>query len=205
VARDLLASYGFDSPTVLGRTADLIGYQDARYARRYLDVLAGVGNETVREVVARNLYKLMAYKDEYEVARLHLDPALRDQFGPDATVRFMLHPPILRALGMRGKLALASTAGPVFGLLRSMRRVRGTWLDVFGHTSLRRLERSLITEYVEVIGRLADAPEALAVEIAGLPDMIRGYEDIKVEAVRRYRARLGELLADLGRQAQPVR
>jgi indolepyruvate ferredoxin oxidoreductase len=196
-AREILA--GVDSPAALVRTADLIGYQDARYARRYVDVLARVENDAVREVVARQLYKLMAYKDEYEVARLHLDPAVRQQFGPDAKVRFMLHPPLLRALGMRRKLALGRSAGPTFRVLRSMRRVRGSWLDVFGRTALRRLERDLIDEYVTVVGRLAGAPEELALEIAGLPDMVRGYEEIKVESVQRYRARLTELTATLGR------
>jgi indolepyruvate ferredoxin oxidoreductase len=204
-ARQLLAAASIDSPVALTRTADLIGYQDTRYARRYVDVLAGVENEAVREVVARQLYKLMAYKDEYEVARLHLDPAVRQQFGPDAKVRFMLHPPLLRALGMRRKLALGRTAGPAFRVLRSMRRLRGGRLDLFGHTSLRRLERDLITEYVAVVGRLGQAPDELALRIAGLPDLVRGYEEIKVESVRKYRAELAELVAELGRSPQPVR
>ncbi|QUQ63196.1 indolepyruvate ferredoxin oxidoreductase family protein [Kutzneria sp. CA-103260] len=204
-AKEILAAAGIDSATALTRTADLIGYQDSRYARRYVDVLAGVENAAVREVVARQLYKLMAYKDEYEVARLHLDPAVRQQFGPDAKVKVMLHPPLLRAMGMRRKLALGRTAGPAFRVLRSMRRLRGGRLDLFGYAAVRRLERDLITEYVAVVGRLAGAPEELALRIADLPDMVRGYEDIKVESVRKYRAELANLVAELGKRPQPVR
>ena len=203
-ARQILAEAGIDSATALTRAADLIGYQDTRYARRYVDVLTGVESETVREVVARQLYKLMAYKDEYEVARLHLDPAVRRRFGPDAKVKVMLHPPLLRALGMRRKLALGRTAGPAFRVLRSMRRVRGGWLDLFGHTALRRLERELIAEYVAVVERLNGAPEELALRIAALPDLVRGYEEIKVASVRKYRAELAELVAELGKLPQKV-
>jgi indolepyruvate ferredoxin oxidoreductase len=117
----------------------------------------------------------------------------------------MLHPPLLRALGMRRKLALGRTAGPAFRVLRAMRRIRGGWLDLFGHTALRRLERELITEYVAVVERLNGAPEELALRIAALPDLVRGYEEIKVESVRKYRAELAELIAELGRQPEPVR
>jgi indolepyruvate ferredoxin oxidoreductase len=203
-ARQILAEAGIDSATALTRAADLIGYQDTRYARRYVDVLTGVESETVREVVARQLYKLMAYKDEYEVARLHLDPAVRRRLGPDAKVKVMLHPPLLRALGMRRKLALGRTAGPAFRVLRSMRRVRGGWFDLFGHTALRRLERELIAEYVAVVERLNGAPEELALRIAALPDLVRGYEEIKVASVREYRAELAELVTELGKLPHKV-
>jgi indolepyruvate ferredoxin oxidoreductase len=106
---------------------------------------------------------------------------------------------------MRRKLALGRTAGPAFRLLRSMRRLRGGRLDVFGHTALRRLERELIAEYVDVVARLNGAPEELALRIAGLPDLVRGYEEIKLASVRKYRARLAELVAELGKRPQPVR
>jgi indolepyruvate ferredoxin oxidoreductase len=182
-AKEILGVFGIDSATALIRTADLIGYQDTRYARRYAAVLAGVENEAVREVVARQLYKLMAYKDEYEVARLHLDPAVRQQFGPDAKVKVMLHPPLLRAMGMRRKLALGRAAGPAFRVLRSMRRLRGGRLDLFGY----------------------DAGDELALRIAGLPDKVRGYEEIKVESVRGYRAELAELLGQLGKRPVSAR
>jgi Family of unknown function (DUF6537) len=171
-----------ERPRVLGKDllpvdgeldADRIGYQDERYARRYLDVLALVENAAVREVMARKRYKLMAYKDEYEVTRLRLDPALRAQVGPDATVKYMLHPPP-----------------------RAMRKIRGSKLDPFGQTALRRLERDLVDEYVTVVGRLADLPESLALEIAGLPDLVRGYAEIKIASVARYRERMRELLTE---------
>jgi indolepyruvate ferredoxin oxidoreductase len=207
-AREMLAPHGLRGEllriTEL-RVADLIGYQDTNYARRYLDVVAGVArdSEALAEVVAHHLYRLMAYKDEYEVARLHLDPALRQQtgerFGQGAVMRHLLHPPMLRALGMRRKIALGRTARPAFTVLRAMRRLRGTKLDLFGYAHLRRVERELITEYVRVVARLSGGRPELAMEIAALPEMVRGYEDIKLESVDRYRARLTELLGRLER------
>jgi indolepyruvate ferredoxin oxidoreductase len=139
----------------------------------------------------------MAYKDEYEVARLHLDSieqARREaEFGPGAQVRVMLHPPLLRALGMRRKLGLGeSTARPLFATLRAGRRLRGTALDPFGRTSLRRLERALVDEHRmltrRALTRLAPATADAVAEIAGLADMIRGYEQVKLRSVDRYRA-----------------
>ncbi|GAA0641507.1 indolepyruvate ferredoxin oxidoreductase family protein [Kutzneria viridogrisea] len=207
-ARELLAAHALRGEllriTEL-RVADLIGYQDERYARRYLEVVASVAADSVplAEAVARNLYKLMAYKDEYEVARLHLDPELHRQteqrFGRGARAKYLLHPPILRALGMRRKIALGRTARPVFTALRSMRRLRGTRLDVFGYAHLRRVERELVEEYLGVVRRLRGADEALALRIAELPDLVRGYEEIKLDSVRRYRSELGGLLAELDR------
>ena len=148
----------------------------------------------------------MAYKDEYEVARLHLDvveQARRDaEFGPGARPRVMLHPPLLRALGMRRKLGLPeSTARPMFAALRTGRRLRGTALDPFGRTSLRRLERALVDEHRALtrraLAQLRPATADAIAEIAGLADMIRGYEQVKVRSVDRYRAAAAERLAAL--------
>jgi indolepyruvate ferredoxin oxidoreductase len=199
-----------------GRAADLFAYQDAAYARRYVDDVlevlaierrAGVSDRTpVTEAYARSLHKLMAYKDEYEVARLHLDAvqeATRDaEFGPGAKVEVMLHPPLLRSLGLDRKLGVpARAARPLFTGLRAGRRLRGTALDPFGATRLRRLERALIDEHRELTRRAlahlsADNADAVA-EIAGLADMIRGYESIKLQAVERYRAAAAERLRRL--------
>ena len=117
---------------------------------------AHAGHSELAEAVARQLFKLMAYKDEYEVARLHLDAVERAklgaEFGEDARIYFMLHPPLLRALGLKRKLKLGRWFVPAFRLLYRMRRLRGTRLDPFGPAKVRRVERELITEY-EAHGR----------------------------------------------------
>ncbi|WP_163510815.1 indolepyruvate ferredoxin oxidoreductase family protein [Fodinicola acaciae] len=197
------------------RVPDLVAYQNEAYAKSYVDFVErvrqaeeAVGSTELTETVARNLYKLMAYKDEYEVARLSLDPALRQEitarFGPGARHAYKLHPPILRALGMKRKITLGATARPAFSVLKAMRKVRGTPLDVFGYAHVRRVERALIAEYREAVeetlDRLGDG-HVVAVEIAGLPDLVRGYEQIKLANVERYRERLTELRAKLATAA----
>ncbi|TNC26938.1 indolepyruvate ferredoxin oxidoreductase family protein [Amycolatopsis alkalitolerans] len=185
------------------RVPDLTEYQDERYAREYAEFVEQVRRQdpVVAEAVARNLYKLMAYKDEYEVARLSLDPKLTDdieaRFGTGAKVSYRLHPPVLRALGLRRKISLGPWFRPVFRMLRAMRRLRGTKLDAFGYARVRRVERALIGEYRDAVSRaLAAAPGDPAVlELAELPDLIRGYEEIKLANVARYRERQANLLA----------
>jgi indolepyruvate ferredoxin oxidoreductase len=196
------------------RSSDLTAYQDQAYARRYLDAVERVraaeqdktpGSAALTEAVARYLYKLMAYKDEYEVARLSLDPSvgagLEAEFGPGARASWRLHPPVLRALGMKRKIALGPWFVPAFRVLRAMRGVRGTRLDPFGRTRVRVTERELIEEYLglvdHLIGRLSPATAALAVQLASLPDMVRGYEEVKLRNVESYRQSLAELRAQL--------
>ena len=196
------------------RVPELIAYQDARYARTYVDAVAEVARAErerapaasgIAEAAAAGLHKLMAYKDEYEVARLHLDPAFRRsieaELGAGARVTWRLHPPLLRALGMRRKLALGPWFTPVFRLLRGMRRLRGTRLDLFGYAEVRRVERRLIGEYRELLRealeRLTPANHAVVAEIAALPELVRGYEQIKLAGVERFRARAIELRSQL--------
>jgi indolepyruvate ferredoxin oxidoreductase len=199
---------------VTARIPDLIEYQDAGYARRYAELVARVrqaedrtvtGESALSEAVAQFLYKLMAYKDEYEVARLLIDPqaeaVVRAEFGASARVSYRLHPPLLRTLGMKRKLKLGPWARPAFRLLRAGKVVRGTRLDPFGYTQVRRVERELIDEYTGTIdgllGRLSPESHKRAVEIARLPDLVRGYEDIKLANVALYRAQVKELLTEL--------
>jgi indolepyruvate ferredoxin oxidoreductase len=206
---------------VLRRVGELVAYQDAAYATRYATFVEQVrareravlgSTELVTPAVARNLYKLMAYKDEYEVARLSLDPQLeRDlkaQFGDDVRYSFALHPPVLRALGMRRKIALGAWFRPGFRLLYAMRHVRGTGLDPFGRATVRATERALIEEYTAAVtralGRLSPGNSHLAAEIAGLPDLVRGYEDIKLANVAVFRQQLTALENDLRDLADPV-
>jgi indolepyruvate ferredoxin oxidoreductase len=218
VARELAARYAL-SGAVVRRAAELVSYQNAALARRYLGLVAEAGAAEVRmadpassslaDAVGESFFRLLAYKDEYEVARLYLLPefmtALRRAIPEAGGLRIMLHPPVLRALGMRRKLALPSAvAFPAFRVLRTMRRLRGTAFDPFGYTSVRRTERRLARDYETemraALAELSPASHDLAVALARLPQSIRGYEEIKLESVRGYTAARNELLADLGRQ-----
>jgi indolepyruvate ferredoxin oxidoreductase len=186
------------------RLPELIEYQDVAYARRYVDVVRRVvdaerrvapNRTALSEAVARHLFKLMAYKDEYEVARLHLKndlaAALKDEYPDGVTVKYNLHPPLLRAFGWERKIRFGRWFDSVFRALHAMRGVRGGALDVFGWPEVRRVERALIGEYIGLVDKalagLDGASYDKAVKLAGLPDLIRGYEDIKLANVRRFR------------------
>ncbi len=203
------------------RLPELVAYEDRRYAERYVGVLRTVkaaeeerapGHSEIVEAAARHLFKLMAYKDEYEVARLHLDAVeqakLRAEFGEDAKVAFMLHPPLLRAMGLKRKLRLGGWFTPGFRALRRARRLRGTALDPFGRPMVRRVERALPGEYEqllrEALAQLTPENHATVLELAELPDVIRGYEEIKLRGVERFRERAAELRQTLGASA-PLR
>jgi indolepyruvate ferredoxin oxidoreductase len=197
------------------RAADLGGYQDAGYAARYVDDVLAVlaverergapGVTAVTEAYAAAIHKLMAYKDEYEVARLHLDAfeqaRLDDEFGPDARVEILLHPPVLRAMGVKRKLRLGNSARPLLTSLRAGRRLRGTALDPFGRTAIRRLERALIDEHGALVRSalrwLAPDTQDEVAKLAALPDLIRGYEEIKLANVERYRIAAAQALTAL--------
>jgi indolepyruvate ferredoxin oxidoreductase len=194
---------------------ELVAYQDAGYAAGYAaDVQSvaaivqerlGAGGIEIANAYADGLYKLMAYKDEYEVARLHLDVVERArreaEFGADARVKVLLHPPLLRSLGMKRKLRVGRSAMPLFRVLRGSKRLRGTAFDPFGRTEIRRLERALIDEYralvAQALDELAPATAAVVLQIVQLPDMVRGYEQVKLANVERMRERAEELLAQL--------
>jgi indolepyruvate ferredoxin oxidoreductase len=198
------------------RLAELVRYQDLGYAARYLDGVLdvfrserralgpGVDPVVTREV-ARGLHKLMAYKDEYEVARLHLRAAMHRRAGQEFTgrvrIHYHLHPPLLRALGMRRKLRLGRWFEPVLGLLSRMKGLRGTVLDPFGRAEVRRLERSLVSWYAGVVDaamdRIRPGNQALVAELARLPDEIRGYEQIKIDGAARAMARATAMLREL--------
>ena len=209
-----------DLRAVIGRRADeLIAYADRRYAEEFAARVRQIADTErawmrapgdLTESYARNLFKLMAYKDEYEVARLSLDPALHDsiaaQFGAQATVSYHLHPPILRAMGMKKKITLGPWFRPAFRVLYAGRRVRGTRLDLFGRGAVRRTERALPAEYHEAVIRalryLSPGTLPAVLALTGLPDMVRGYEHIKLGNVARYREALASALTGLERQAR---
>ena len=195
------------------------GYQDAAYAARFRaavdavrareSVLPEGQRYEVTRAVARNLAKLMTYKDEYEVARLYADPAfkakLQAQFegepGRDYRVRYYLAPPAFARRDAQGRLqkrAFGAWMGVAFRLLAPMKRVRGTWLDVFGKTAERRMERQLAADYltlaVEFSQTLNAGNREAALALANLPDAIRGYGHVKEKSVDQARARQDVLL-----------
>jgi indolepyruvate ferredoxin oxidoreductase len=198
-----------DAELIEERARELAAYQNSDYANKYRIVMDQVllaekdlapGHTAFSRAVAEYLFKLMAYKDEYEVARLSLDPEttakMAAEFGADARITYLLHPPILKSLGVSRKLRFGSWFRIVFRLLRKMRFIRGTKLDLFGYAAVRKLERNLLQEYRETIFSLLptlnSANYDLAVQIAALPDLIRGYEEIKVNNAQAYRAQLAE-------------
>jgi indolepyruvate ferredoxin oxidoreductase len=196
--------------------SELIAWGGEREATRWLDVLDRV-HETEENIrpgggglvfaVAANLYKLMAYKDEYEVARLMTDEQsiaeARRLAGRNGRIAWRLHPPLLRALGLSRKISFGLWTTPFFSLLARARILRGTVFDPFGYAKLRRMERDLSREYVEmldrILPRLASANLGSAVALAELPDEIRGYEDLKLERIARYRETLTAAEAGFGR------
>jgi len=216
-AHKLIDSVGADSPLdgelrrlLEIRVPSLVAYQNVAYARQYVGFVAQVraaeraavpGQTRLSEAVARYLFKLMAYKDEYEVARLHLtsglDRTLAETFGPAARMHYHLHPPFLRALGWNKKIKLGKWFALAYRVLMRARVLRGTRLDPFGYAAVRQLERALIGEYRELIAQaLTDlSPNSYerAAKLAELPDMIRGYEQVKLRNVQRFREAVREL------------
>jgi indolepyruvate ferredoxin oxidoreductase len=202
------------------RVPELLAHSGAQAARDYVaEVLAvarteqrrGAPGETaVAEGFARNLFKLLAYKDEYEVARLHLLESERErvrrEFGEGAKVKFLLHPPVLRALGMQRKLKLGAWFRVVFRMLAALRVLRGTALDPFRFPEVRRVERALPGEYralmARALERLAPGTHATVARIAELPDLVRGYEDVKLASVQHFREQAAELETELERGPQ---
>jgi indolepyruvate ferredoxin oxidoreductase len=205
--------------------AHLTAYQNAAYARRYAGAVQRArkreaslpgGDETLpfTHAVALSLLKLMAYKDEYEVARLYTDGAfqqrLQQQFEGDYRLEFYMAPPLLsRARDGRPprKLRLGPWMRPAMKLLARARRLRGTALDLFGRTEERRMERALIDAYQaridELLPRLEPANVTLATEIALVPLQMRGYGHVKIANVALARTREAELLHRLDPERHP--
>jgi indolepyruvate ferredoxin oxidoreductase len=191
------------------RAAELIGFQNARIARDYIRAVQHAWDAERRctdrtefsEQVARGLYKFTAYKDEYEVARRLTDPGflaeVADRIPGGTNLTYRLHPPVLRALGRRTKIGFGPRSHLALRLLAIGKRLRGTRFDPFGYARMRRVERALLAHYTDMVTGLADTLTAAgydrAVSAAALPDLVRGYEDVKLAAVETYRDRLREL------------
>ncbi|HJR75104.1 MAG TPA: indolepyruvate ferredoxin oxidoreductase family protein [Luteimonas sp.] len=198
------------------RTTFLTDYQNASYAKRYADFVAKVraaeqakapGSTDLSEAAARYFFKLMAYKDEYEVARLYTSGdfkrKLEQQFDGDYKLHFHLAPPLLAKKDAQGRLQ-KKEFGPwvftAFKLIAKFRGLRGTALDIFGYTDERRGERRLIAEYEKTIGGLLGELDsgnvALAAEIASIPEQIRGYGHVKEAHLHKAKEREAALLAE---------
>ena len=200
---------------IIARRAEfLTAYQDAAYAKRYTDFVARVrdsrgrrrlpGATALTEAVARYYFKLLAIKDEYEVARLYAETdfaaRVAAQFEGDYKLTFHLAPPVFNKPDPATGEATKSVYGPwmmrAFGVLAKLRRFRGTALDVFGRTAERRMERALIGDYetlvAELLATLAPHNHSLAVELAQVPEQIRGYGHVKERHVAAAKAKEGE-------------
>ena len=198
---------------VARRVEFLTGYQNAAYAERYRAFVARVqqqeaalGRTRLTEAVAQGLFKLMAYKDEYEVARLHSDPAflarIDAMFEGDYKLHYHLAPPMTAQRNERGELVkkkYGSGMGRVFRLLARLKGLRGGALDLFGKTEERQTERALIEQYRasidELLATLNADNHAIAVEIARIPQAIKGFGHVKERHLKAARARWDELRA----------
>ena len=209
------------------RAAFLREYQDEAWAERYRRMVERVrtvererapGRGGLAEAVAHNLFRLMSYKDEYEVARLYtsgdFEAGLRRQFEGDFRLRFHLAPPLLsrpdRETGEARKREFGPWVFGAFRLLARMRRLRGTPFDPFGRTEERRMERRLIEEYRETVGEVLDRLDGesheTAISLASVPEMIKGFGHVKrrnVEAARKREAELRAKLRSSGLEPGP--
>lgn len=181
--------------SVARRVADLTTYQNAQVAAEYEAFVGEMAAKApeLEEPVGRYLYKLMAVKDEYEVARMLTSPEfekkVRSAFASVESIGYNLHPPLLRRFGVTKKMQLGAWARPLLKALASLKGLRGTALDFFGYGAHRRLERTLPDWYKDVMRQAValrhsgNAP--IVLELACLPDEIRGYEQIKEESIAR--------------------
>jgi indolepyruvate ferredoxin oxidoreductase len=200
------------------RAEHLVRYQGKRLAKRYRKLVDGVADEGVKEAVAKGYHKLLAYKDEYEVARLHLDTEkkAREEFGGDFTMKFHLAPPILSKTGPDGR-PIKREYGPgmmrMFRVLARLKGLRGTPLDPFARNPERRMERALIAQYeadmAEVLPKLDARTRDAVIALAELPMQIKGFGPVKQANEQKAAKRREELLAviragggDLARAAE---
>ncbi len=214
---------------IIARHKDfLTDYQDASYAQRYLQLVErvqahemaltpeGMTPAGLAETVARSLFKLMAYKDEYEVARLHIDPAfharLREQFEGDFSIKYYLAPPFLPlgrdARGRPRKRQFGPWMLPAYRLLARLKRLRGTPFDPFGYSHDRRMERDLIDWFEKLvgdhIGNVTTQTRMQWKKLFAMPMEIRGYGPVKEEAVARVKSQIEAGLQTIERESAAI-
>ncbi len=224
-ARDKAVPQSFPD-IVAHRRRFLAAYQDEAYAQKYASYVEAIASKArakgfesddFLKAVAAGLAKLMAYKDEYEVARLHADGAFRrkleETFEGDYTVSYNLAPPVFARrdseTGHLIKREFGPWMGSVFSLLKRLKFLRGTAFDIFGRTQERRMEVALIGEYRKAVEAALDHASSgnrdLAIEIARLPEMIRGFGHVKDASVEKARARMTALLEQMRAPPRPSR
>ncbi|MFN3401921.1 MAG: indolepyruvate ferredoxin oxidoreductase family protein, partial [Ferrovibrio sp.] len=230
IARPSVATF---EPKAFAKTTDelladraprLVAYQNQAYAERYKALVERArsaeqkakGMTGFTEAVARYAYKLMAYKDEYEVARLYTDGEflrkLNTQFEGDFTLSFHLAPPLLNPPDPETGIAKKKQFGPwmfkAFQLLAKFKSLRGTKLDIFGYTEERKTERQLIEDYFalieELCAKMTPETHALAVQLAKIPEDIRGYGHVKLRHLKDAKAKEAKLLATLRNPSAPL-
>ncbi|ADP69973.1 Pyruvate/ketoisovalerate oxidoreductase, catalytic domain protein [Rhodomicrobium vannielii ATCC 17100] len=205
------------------RAAELAAYQDVAYAARYLafidrvrerEIAVAPQSEALTRAVAQNLFRLMAIKDEYEVARLYTDGAFAEQisaeFDGDVKLKFHLAPPIFGRrdpdTGQLKKMTFGPWMLPVLRVLAKGKRLRGTWLDPFARLAERKVERALLADYEARIERLLPsltrANLSLAAAYAAVPDIIRGFGHVKEANIAKATARYAELEAAFATDGQ---
>ena len=218
-------SQSFDE-VVERRVVFLTDYQDAAYAARYravverakaIETAKALGKTGLADAVARYLFKLMAYKDEYEVARLYADPSFERQVRNDIGgehLRYQVHlaPPLLarrdKITGVPRKMTFGPWIFPVFRMLAKFKFLRGTVFDPFGHTAERKIERSLVREYEalleEIFVKLTPENHHLAVGLAAIPDKIRGFGHVKLRHLKTAKADESALLEQFRASPTPL-
>ncbi|MFZ0115286.1 MAG: indolepyruvate ferredoxin oxidoreductase family protein [Xanthobacteraceae bacterium] len=218
-------SQSFDE-VVERRVVFLTDYQDAAYAARYravverakaIETAKALGKTGLADAVARYLFKLMAYKDEYEVARLYTDPSFERQVRNDIGgehLRYQVHlaPPLLarrdKITGVPRKMTFGPWIFPVFRMLAKFKFLRGTVFDPFGHTAERKIERSLVREYEalleEIFVKLTPENHHLAVGLAAIPDKIRGFGHVKLRHLKTAKADERALLEQFRASPTPL-
>jgi len=210
------ASIEVDKPQTLQEKIDfrsrhLVAYQGKRLAKRYGKRLEASEDADVKAAMADGYHKLLAYKDEYEVARLlrGTQAKVAEVFEGEYGIKHHLAPPMISKVGPDGRPAKREMGGGMFGVLARLKWLRGTWFDPFGRTEERRLERALIREYEAdmdaVLPLLTDQTREAVVALARLPLDIRGFGPVKLAKAKTAAKRRAELLAVIRAGGVPVR
>jgi len=195
------------------RADHLVKYQSKRLAKRYRKLVDGIEDAGLREAVAKGYHKVLAYKDEYEVARLLMETRAKAEaeFDGELTLSYHLAPPMFEKIGADGrpmKREYGAGMARMFPLLAKMKRLRGTPLDLFGRTAERRMERALIKQYEADMGEVLAKPDAATrdavLALAELPLQIRGFGHVKQANEQKAAKRREELLAVIRAGGAPL-